>query len=349
MSKFDPTRTSGAIIGAAAFLLLGGCAINGSYTDATEPDAAKLRFISDLSSATLNVFDEQHCGGRTTGLLNNLFAPNSKRRADMVVEPPAGAKPYLEIRVPAGRELYLHVNTQGTSSVCGSGFNLTPRSGSEYEVTFDTVGRQCRVSLSSLNKVDGKVARLPIPVVYKGMPACEGTSPLFPKPAKRQPDSPQRTAMMEQIIEGSLIEEMQPKPPSIPDADRLAMREKTLEERKQQMGLSLPDAYWNEYRNNMAQFGEDMDSLKSIALQHYKDEYRLRLGQLNTDELRKRVPDTAATDASLALLQNNVMLHYYHGLEKQIIKESLSQHFSRMADLDRRFGVCERFVNCWKD
>ncbi|SEC03450.1 hypothetical protein SAMN05421553_0209 [Pseudomonas anguilliseptica] len=42
-------RILGATIAASA--LLSGCSINGSYPDATEPDAAKLRFISDLESA----------------------------------------------------------------------------------------------------------------------------------------------------------------------------------------------------------------------------------------------------------------------------------------------------------
>lgn len=48
-------------------LLLSGCSLSGTYPDATEADAAKLRFISDMSSATLGVFDEQNCDGQTTG------------------------------------------------------------------------------------------------------------------------------------------------------------------------------------------------------------------------------------------------------------------------------------------
>ncbi|WP_407297393.1 hypothetical protein [Stutzerimonas zhaodongensis] len=349
MCKFALLRTSGAIFVAVVALMVGGCSIQGTYTDSTEPDAAKLRFISDLSSATLGVFDEKHCDGRTTGILNNLFVPNSGRRVGMAVEPPASADAYLEISIPAGRELYLHLNSQDTSTVCGNGFNLTPRSGSEYEITFNGDGNRCRVSLASLNQVDGQVARLPVPVVYRGLAGCDGSNGLFPKRTKPQPETPQRTAMIDKIIESSMIEEMQPKPESVAEADRLALREKTIEERKQQMQYSLPAAYWEEYRSQVAKFAADVDNLKSDALQRYKNEYRHRLGQLDTDELRKLVPDTNATDLSLSLLQNNAMLNYYHGLEKQILKESLSSHFSRMADLDRRYDVCKRFVNCWKD
>lgn len=69
MSSFFARRA----LGATAFaLLLSGCSVSGTYPDAIEPDAAKLRFSSDMSSSTLALFDEQHCGpstGKTSRLI----------------------------------------------------------------------------------------------------------------------------------------------------------------------------------------------------------------------------------------------------------------------------------------
>lgn len=67
--------------------LVSACSINGTYIDSTRPDAAKLRYISGNGSATLDLFDSARCEGRTTGILNNLFVPDSRRRADMSVPP----------------------------------------------------------------------------------------------------------------------------------------------------------------------------------------------------------------------------------------------------------------------
>lgn len=76
--------------------LLAGCSLNGTYPDATEPDAAKLRFISNTSNTTIDVYDPQHCMGQTTGMLNNIFLVDTRRRVDMSVPPPAKARGLLE-------------------------------------------------------------------------------------------------------------------------------------------------------------------------------------------------------------------------------------------------------------
>ena len=40
-------------------------------------DAAKLRFISNTSNTTIDVYDAEHCMGQTTGMLNNIFLISS--------------------------------------------------------------------------------------------------------------------------------------------------------------------------------------------------------------------------------------------------------------------------------
>jgi hypothetical protein len=347
MPGFPSLRAFGAMI--CLVHLLSGCSVNGNYPDATEPDAAKLRFISDLDSATLGIFDAEHCGGQTTGILNNLFMANTSRRAGMKIVPPADTKAYLEIRLSPGSDLFLHVNTQNTSSVCGNAFNLTPQSDAEYELTFDFTGRMCRLSLTRLHQVGDKIARSPIPLVNKGLPTCAGSNAMFPKLPELQPDNAGRTAMIEDIIADSLTEQMKVKPgtdeqPLIGEA-----LHKQVEERKQRMGFTLPEAYWSEYQRNMDTFAAEFASRKARALQLYEDVYRTRLRQLDTTELMKLLPDSDSTDMSLALSFNNKMLQYYHAVSQEVFKENLNNHLARMAELDRRFSVCERFVDCWQN
>ncbi|HWD33222.1 MAG TPA: hypothetical protein VG536_16690 [Pseudomonas sp.] len=340
-------RTLHALI--AASMLLSGCSFTGTYPDATEPDAAKLRFISTMSGATLDVFDAQHCMGRTTGLLNNLFVANTKRRAGMTIAPPADTKAYLEVRVSPGRELFLVTNSVATGVVCGSAFNLTPQPGAEYEVTFKRSGNHCVTAVSSLNQVGGEVARIPMPVFRQGLASCEGSNPLFPKPAQGKPDAPQRAAMIDQIIDDSLIDAMQPDS-KVENSLLLALAEQqVIDDRKQLMNFTLPQAYWEEFRRNLELAADESASRKARILQRYKDEYRLRLRQLDTEYLRKRVPDGDATDVRLTLGDNMAMMRYYNELSNDILKQDMSAHIARMADLDRRYDVCSRFAKCWKN
>lgn len=346
MFIFSRPRLRGGI--SIAALLLGGCSFNGSYPDATGPDSAKLRFISSNENSTLDIFDTEHCGGQTTGMLNNLLTANTRRRADMSIAAPDDAKAYLEVRLKPGQELFARANTLGSSSVCTVGFNFTPQSGGEYEANFRYKGSTCLVSLSRLRQIDGKVIRSPIALTYKGLPACAGRSPIFPKPAEVAPQSPERAALIGRIVDASVIAKMKP------DADdafssREALIDTSLKERKLQMGFTLPDVYWTEYHQNLEQFSKDQMEIKARALELYKSYYTRSLSALETPQVIELSPDGPTADRSKAMSTNNAMLEYYYRTYRELEKETLSAHQTRMADLDQRFDVCKRFTGCWQN
>ncbi|MBX8600547.1 hypothetical protein K5D39_24985 [Pseudomonas cichorii] len=347
MSNFSQLRSLGAVTAFA--ILLSGCGINGSYPDFSGSDAAKLRYISKLESATLDVFDTEHCDGQTTGLMNNLFVANTRRRADMSIPPPEGTKAYYELKLKPGHELLLRTNTLSTGSVCGTSFSFTPQSGSEYELTFSYLGNQCRVVLNRLHQVNGNVPRSPIPLVNNGLPSCAGSNAIFPKPVQAQPSTPERTALIDQIIKESLTQDM--KSTAVP-ADQLPTAEKldkAVNDRKKVVNITLPDAYWAEYRQNVQTFANDVNATKERALKFYNDFYRQQLERQTTEDLKTLVPDSKTADLPKLLLSNNEMLQYYNRTTLEVMRRNLSDNLNRMADLDKRYSVCDRFIDCWKN
>ena len=346
MFTFSQWRLFGAV--SVAALLLGGCSFNGSFPDASDPDAAKLRFISSNQNSTLDLFDAQHCDGQTTGLLNNLFTANTRRRAAMNYAAPEDAKAYLEVRLQPGHELFARANTLGSGSVCTVVFNFTPQSGGEYEANFNYVGRSCQVTLSRLRQIDGKVVRSPIPLTNKGLPACAGANPMFPKAAEAKPQSAERAALIAQIVDASVIPKMKPDATDVSPVHQ-ALLDKAVEERKQRLGFSMPDDYWAEYRQNMARVADEIMSTKARSLQLYKDYYSNQLGLLDTPAIMELQPDSATADRRKAMSTNNAMLEYYYRTQRELLKETLSAHQARMADLDQRFDVCKRFSGCWQN
>lgn len=330
-------------------VLLSGCSFNGTYPDATEADAAKLRFISGMDNVTLDVFDVAHCGGQTTGLMNNLFSADTARRADMRIAPSTEDEPYLEIRLKPGNEVLLRPNTLSTGSVCTNAFNFVPQANSEYELTFSFRGRQCVSSLMRLHELNGQVTRSPVPLLNNGLPACAGKNPVFPAAPKTLPDTPERTTMIERIIDDSITTQMKTELAPGSEADRLQAIDKGLKARQQKISFTLPTAYWTEYRQNLEAFTQDVMASKARTLQLYKDDYRTRLRQLDTAELKRLLPDSDTADESRILEVNSSRTQYYRMLTEDVFKQSYSQHLTRMADLDRRYGVCERFAECWKN
>ncbi|WP_210713225.1 hypothetical protein [Pseudomonas sp. MWU349] len=150
--------------------------------------------------------------------------------------------------------------------------------------------------------------RSPIVLTNKGLPACAGHNPIFPKPTEAQPQSAERAALIAQIVDASVIAKMKPDAEDSPSVQKTLL-DKSIAQRKQRLDFSLPDAYWAEYQQNLEQFDNEIRGTKARSLQLYKDDYRT---------------------------------------QQALLKETLSTHQARMADLDQRFEVCKRFAACWQ-
>jgi len=59
-----------------------------------------------------------------------------------------------------------------------------------------------------LREIDWKAVRSPIALINKGLPACSGSNPIYPKPTQAPPQSAERTALISQIVDASVIAKM---------------------------------------------------------------------------------------------------------------------------------------------
>lgn len=338
-----------AVLTLASSALMAGCSFHGTYPDAVEPDAARLRFVANTENATLDYFDGAHCQGQNTGLLNNLLSRDTDRRVGMSFPPPADAKGYLEIKLVPGREAYLRVNTQGGYTVCGASFNMTPEANAEYELTFKSAGRQCMTLLERVKRVDGKDVRTPVILEDKGLPACEGSGPLFPKAF---PETPLRAQLIDQILDIAVTPALKPDPAK---AARLRLSDQKLDEaiaeRKAKLGFTMPDDYWTLYRANLVALQDESADNDAQVLQRYKSEYRRRLRYVNDQQLEMWAePDSKSGSFAnaAAFAHYKSMLAYYFQSQKVVLATTIQHHLERMAKMDEQYGVCERYPQCWK-
>jgi len=332
----------------ALFVLLGGCSVNGSYPDAIEPDAAKLRFVANTSNATLDYFDAAHCDGQTTGILNNMLLSDTARRVGMSVPAPKDAKGYLEVKLKPGEQVYLRTNMNTGYAVCGRGFNFQPEANAEYELTFRSDNNYCITQLQRLQRIDGKDVRTPMPILKNDFPACAGRNPLFPK---TYADTPHRLELMNRVIEKSLVVTVKTDP-SKDKIERYTPEklDSLIAERKAKLGFEMPQDYWTLYRENLKAFDEEIAQKKPLAMERYKAEYQTRLRQLKDEQLEQwsqpkaadSKPEKAETDLDVAM-----MLEYFR-IGNGVTLETVNHHLERMAQMDERYGVCARFADCWK-
>ena len=351
MSVSPLLRCSPAVICAAlSGLLLSGCSVTGTYQDATDSNAAKLRFVANTDNATMDYYDAEHCDGLTTGLLNNLFIPDSNRRAGMMVAPPEKARGYLEIKLPPEKDLYLNVNTQVGYAVCGYGFNFKPERGSEYELTLSVKGRHCSTLLQQVQRIDGKDLRTPIPMKREGLEACAGRG-IFPKTLVQLPDTPERTAMIDRIVEASLFVAIKSdlKTPTSTSfsPDKI---DSMVSERKGKIRFELPDEYWTLYRQNLFEFTHESDAIASEAMARTSDEYRKRLRSIDDQQLKawSAVDGTSGKRGNVAPTEmETAMIQFYYQSAKEEMAEASRRHLDRMARLEAQYDVCSRYRDCW--
>ena len=346
-------RRSPVVIGAVlSGLLASGCTQMGTYQDSAAPDAAKLRFVASTDNASVDYYDAEHCDGQTTGLLNNLFIVDSTRRVGMSVAPPEKAKSYLEIKLPPDKEMYLKVNTQTGYAVCGSGFSFKPQRDTEYELTFDLKGRRCSTLMQRVQRIDGKDVRTPILMKREGLAACAGRNPIFPKPPVLLPDTPERTVMIDRIVNGSLFVVMKSdakKPVSTTFTPQKL--DALVSERKAKMGFELPDDYWALYRQNLAEFNNESSAIADEAITRSSDEYRKRLRSIDDKRLKQwsAVDGTSGKRGNAAPTDMETdMIMYYFQSSKEVMAESVIRHLDRMAKMDAQYNVCSRYAECWK-
>jgi hypothetical protein len=353
MSIVSPLRLALSVAGTVlSCALLVGCNINGTYQDATDPDAAKVRFVANTDNATIDYFDAGHCDGLTTGMLNNVLIGDSKRRAGMLVAPPEKARDYLEFKIRPEQPAYLRVNTQVGYATCGSGFSFTPKPGNEYEVTLNVTKTQCITSLRHLQRVDGKDVRTVMPLDSSALAACVGRNPIFPKPPELLPDTPQRTVLIDRIIEGSLFVFMKADANKAPQASFSTEKlDSLINDRKAKLGFTLPDDYWALYRQNLIEFDKESATTKDQAMQRTKDEYRQRLRSIDDKRLAEwaNVDEKGGKRGNAAPVgEEKSMLMFYFQVSNRVMAEAIDHHLDRMAAMDAKYEVCSRFAECWK-
>lgn len=327
--------------------LVSACSMNGTYVDSPRSDAAKLRYVSNNESATLDLFDDAHCDGRNTGLLNNLFSTDTKRRADMSVPPVQGAGSYYEVRLEPGQPVHMRAGTMNTSTVCATSFTLTPQAGSEYELSFDKKPGHCTALLTRLQRVDGKDQRTPYPMVNTVPPACIGKSPLFPGPFTPLPDTVERTALIDSIIHASI-------PPAVAHLASLSAQATVMQirpatqlaERKRALGFEMPGRYWQQYSQNLDSYVDALAQLDARSFKRFEQENQDYMRSVSTEWLKAWSAE--GDDARIRDKRMKDMRTFYGYVLQQTRAQIDLEYLRSMAELDRREGVCERYAGCWK-
>lgn len=319
-----------------------GCSSKLPYPDTQEPNAAKLRFVSTDRGAVLNYYDAAHCEGLSVDTINNILAGKSERRVQMLAPPPLRMKDYLEIKVKPGVDVYLQAANMDTPSACSTVTTFKPQPGAEYELSFRMNGNTCTARLDRLEVDNGELVRKAVPP-GGFLRACAGSGSLFPKRDTQKPDSALREQWIQQIVNAATDPKMREK--SIPTP----VDEKEIAERKAKIGFTLPDDYWDAYRQSLMLFHAEMAGVKEETLTLYQQSFSERLRTVDDANLERLARDAEnGTPDKLMDAMKIYMAQQYVRLGVQRALLASDRQLTRAGELDAKYQVCNRFKGCWR-
>ncbi|HEY0288512.1 MAG TPA: hypothetical protein VGC62_16135 [Pseudomonas sp.] len=181
------------------------------------------------------------------------------------------------------------------------------------------------------------------------LPGCAALQP--PRPAF--PDTPERSALMDRIVEKSMMvklsknNEAKPKP-STPQLST----QQLIEARKKDMGFSMPEDYWLLYAQNLETFKEDVSQNDAKTLTLYKLLYRATLTKATDQELvtlaNTNANDMESTPTFKSVVKNPAQLTMaYFQTGNLVTGAAIGRHLKRMREMDTIYNVCPRYKNCW--
>lgn len=321
---------------------LAGCTSRAPYPDAQEPNAAKLRFVSTVGSATLNYYDAANCEGLKAGTLNSVLSGKSERRVQMLAPPPLRMKDYLEIKVKPGVDVYLQAADLDTPSACSTLTTFKPQPGAEYELSFRMSGTTCTARLDRLEVNNGEPVRQGVPPGGV-LRTCAGSGTLFPKREAQKPDTAQREQWIQQIVNAATDPKMREQSAPTP------VDEQAIAERKAKIGFKLPDAYWDAYRQSLVLFHADMAGVKEETLTLYQQSFGERLRTLDDTNLERLAhaaesgtPDKLMDAMKIYMAQQYVRL----GVQRALLASD--RQLTRAGELDAKYRVCSKYKGCWR-
>jgi hypothetical protein len=174
-------RNSAAVLVLA--LALSGC--NPAYQRPSGSDIARIRFVPAQEtgyyySMSAYVHKSDECGtpNKIFGLGGGPFNfGGGKKDASDLGMPKAPSTSYTqgqyyETAIKGGERFFFSVTGGQRAGVCYLTGSFEPEAGGDYEVTYASDQRSCRLRLSKLTVDDGRVIAAPVPTIKQRASAC---------------------------------------------------------------------------------------------------------------------------------------------------------------------------------
>lgn len=159
------------------------------------------------------------------------------------------------------------------------------------------------------------------------------------------PQNTERLGMIERILANDpvLISSRKPMLPAQNNDSRIAAFRKGL-------GFTLPDSYWELYKQNLEAFQFDLNHQHDAARVEYIKTYSDELNRVDSSTLEMMSTSHVALDEKTKQQWSARMADrfiQYVTTSEASFKFAKQTHLDRMAAMDRQYDVCKHRTECW--
>lgn len=163
------------------------------------------------------------------------------------------------------------------------------------------------------------------------------------------PDTLKRTAMMDKIIEAG-VQSIEHREPNVTDRQPISpalLEDESVADRKAFLGsFTLPEDYWNQFRQNFRLFYKGVTEQHARTLGIYRDKYRSYLRDTESAVLEQWLQPVGPAVRTRVAAIDSLMAQFYRDTNEKVGRDTIEDHVKRMNQLDQRFGVCAHFPLC---
>ena len=181
---------------------------------------------------------------------------------------------------------------------------------------------------------------IPLVTLLVGLSGCS---------SRGLPETPERAkltdAVVHRLLSDANISESKPK-------SELETREgiqAAIQERRSDIGVSLPDAYWSQVEELTYRYSRETQSFQQYAISDYKRRVKAKLARASDEQLdvlihSENMKDTVEFQQLIKNFDRDMF----------VLNLSMTPHTARsryaeqMRELDRKYDVCSKVSTCWK-
>ncbi|UCJ16237.1 hypothetical protein K5Q02_20900 [Pseudomonas sp. MM211] len=181
---------------------------------------------------------------------------------------------------------------------------------------------------------------IPLMALLVGLSGCS---------SRGLPETPERAKLTDAVVHRLLSDANISEPEPKSEFEMRQYIQTAIQKRRNDIGVSLPDAYWSQVEELTYQYSRGEQSFQQYAISDYKRKFKAKLARASDEQLDILIHSENMKD-TIEFKQ------FFKNFDRDMFVLNLamnsytarSRYVEQMRELDSKYDVCSKVSTCWK-